>query len=444
MFKFSRKTEKDLIIIEKDSKIKALLDQMTEILVEINQIVSSTKESTSEMDETAKKQSLAMTDLVATIKEFTKGTEEITHSITKLSDIIATTTQKSEVVKVKTNYLVDRSTQGKSSMAATDNNVAIVMKAVTQLSKTMERVGNSTSEIRNIIQIIDNIANQTNLLALNASIEAARAGEHGKGFAVVAQEIRKLAEDVTGATQNIEKLILDVESTTKNAIEDTASSTQSIQQVHASVNETDEVFEEIISSINEVQHQLTVIIEEIETVNEFTHDIVSITEEQLAGSEEILSSAESVDAMAINTMENSREVSNYAESLFKQSNTAAEHIVGQLKSIAGTSGEYGYLFYRHSTEGIFEYVTESVREVLGYTVDEFMKNFESFLTDHPMNAEVFKHTELTIQGIQQPRYQLELLKKDNSKCLAEITEFPVFDQSGKVIAVEGLVQVLTA
>ncbi|WP_069999178.1 methyl-accepting chemotaxis protein [Cellulosilyticum sp. I15G10I2] len=442
MLKFNKKrNEKDIIIMEKNHRIKELLDQMTHIIVEINQIVSSTNESAEEMEVNARSQSEAMSELVTTIKEFTKGTEEITTSIMNLSNIIASISKKSEVVGNKATHMVEMSEQGKKSIKKTDENVSTVMGSISELSHTMVEVGNSTTEIRNIIQVIENIANQTNLLALNASIEAARAGEHGKGFAVVAQEIRKLAEDVTGATQNIERLILNVEKISQKAIDDTTANRQSMSQVEVSVKETDKVFEEMMASIDEVQEQINVIVNEIKSANEFTQDIASITEEQLAGTQEILASSESVDEMALKNIDNSKLVSNNAERLFKQSAEAAKHIVSQMRNIAGTSGEYGYIFYKHNTEGIFEYVTKSVEDVLGYTVEEFMVNFESFLTDNPINMQGTEHTELSIKGIQQPKYKLELFKKDKSKCMVEITEFPVFNEKGDVIAIEGLVQV---
>jgi methyl-accepting chemotaxis protein len=88
-----------------------------------------------------------------------------------------------------------------------------------EASKVMNRLGQSSLEIGNIVKSITDIAEQTNLLALNATIEAARAGELGKGFAVVANEVKDLAKESAKATEDITKKIKAIQDDTKNAID---------------------------------------------------------------------------------------------------------------------------------------------------------------------------------------------------------------------------------
>lgn len=105
-----------------------------------------------------------------------------------------------------------------SGADVTSRTVGMIREAIRIVqdgAKEVERLGEASTRIATITRVIGGIAEQTNLLALNATIEAARAGEHGKGFAVVASEVQDLAERTAEATQQVERLIQQMQAQTQ-------------------------------------------------------------------------------------------------------------------------------------------------------------------------------------------------------------------------------------
>jgi methyl-accepting chemotaxis protein len=98
-------------------------------------------------------------------------------------------------------------------------------------SVTMNKLGDSSAEIGNVIKVITAIAEQTNLLALNATIEAARAGEMGKGFAVVASEVKDLAQETARATEDISRRVETIQADTDGAVTAIEQITQVIARI---------------------------------------------------------------------------------------------------------------------------------------------------------------------------------------------------------------------
>jgi methyl-accepting chemotaxis protein len=91
--------------------------------------------------------------------------------------------------------------------------------ATDQTNATIRLLGDSSSEIGDVVKVITSIAEQTNLLALNATIEAARAGEAGRGFAVVANEVKELARETASATDDIQRRVSMIQTSTGEAID---------------------------------------------------------------------------------------------------------------------------------------------------------------------------------------------------------------------------------
>ncbi|MBI5118138.1 PAS domain S-box protein [Candidatus Poribacteria bacterium] len=102
-----------------------------------------------------------------------------------------------------------------------------------------------------------------------------------------------------------------------------------------------------------------------------------------------------------------------------------------------------YFLYHHDANGVFTYLSPSITNVLGYSGEEFLAHFSTYLTDHPINLEVKKHTALSIQGIQQPTYEVEIRHRNGSSHWLEVTETPIFGNDGKVEGVEGIAHDIT-
>ncbi len=115
--------------------------------------------------------------------------------------------------------------EGNTLVSKTTNGISEIAAVFRESADAINRLGAKGEQIGEIVRVINDIAEQTNLLALNAAIEAARAGEHGRGFAVVADEVRKLAERTTTATDEIATSINSIREETSVAVEKVESGT---------------------------------------------------------------------------------------------------------------------------------------------------------------------------------------------------------------------------
>src|SRR5580693_2043063 len=134
---------------------------------------------------------------------------------------------------------------------------ASAVKVAETTTITVSKLGESSSEIGQVIKVITSIAQQTNLLALNATIEAARAGEAGKGFAVVANEVKELAKETAKATEDISRKIEAIQGDANNAVDAIGKIGAVIDQIHDISNTIAGAVEEQTAVTNEIARSMT-------------------------------------------------------------------------------------------------------------------------------------------------------------------------------------------
>lgn len=126
---------------------------------------------------------------------------------------------------------------------------------------------------------------------------------------------------------------------------------------------------------------------------------------------------------------------NLAEQARQQSDDRYKRLIDNLKK--------DYFIYSHDPAGVFNYVSSSIEDVLGYTPKEFYLHYSKHLTPNPINKRMSEYTDLCLQGKPQSACEIEVYHKDGSERWLEISEAPIFGLEGSVMAVEGIAHDIT-
>ena len=167
-----------------------------------------------------------------------------------------------------------------------------VVEGMRQISNRIAELGENSSKIGQIIDVIEDIAAQTNLLALNAAIEAARAGEHGRGFAVVAEEVRHLAENSGNAAKEISKLVTTIQEGTGGAVDAVDQGIGLTGDASESFRVIQELIEETLALIQDLAGSARKQAAESEGRVNSAEAIAAVTEEAAASAEEVAAVAQ--------------------------------------------------------------------------------------------------------------------------------------------------------
>ena len=299
-------TESSKTVLETSTSLASMSEEITASINEVAKAIEDVSVGATEQVQNAQKGASEMDGL-------SKRLDKISVNSNEMDKISSDTKQLGS----KGLYMIDTLTE-KSNKTKT---------ATTEVNKIVQDMNESTKQINAISETIADITAQTNLLALNASIESARAGEAGKGFAVVAEEIRKLAEQSKTSTEEIKAIIASIQKKSDTAVNAIKSTETIVNEQDLAVGQTQQIFSEILKSIEMMIKKVAEVKISIVDINEKKQSTVSeinnisfISEQTAAASEEVTASSEEITATMEELTRHSSELQRLAEQLGNEIN----------------------------------------------------------------------------------------------------------------------------
>lgn len=236
-----------------------IADSFNFAIEELRKLVATVNETAIMVDGAAKQTETTATHMAKAAdnqgREISAATESIVSMAASIEEVSGNAERSSDVAR----HSVEVAHKGGEAVRRTIDGMNTIRETIQETSKRIKRLGESSQEIGNIIELINDIAEQTNILALNASIQASMAGEAGRGFAVVADEVQRLAERSTNATKQIEVLVRTIQADTNEAVVSMERSTTDVvggallaENAGAALDEIEQVSNQIANLVQNI------------------------------------------------------------------------------------------------------------------------------------------------------------------------------------------------
>jgi len=283
----------------------AIADSINYTTDELRKLVSRVISATEQVNKatgdagTVTKGLLAATQKQASeIRDAGSAVELMTKSIQEVDSSAA---QSAEVA----HHTQEVTAQGAQAVRNAVVGMNSIREQIQETSKRIKRLGESSQEIGEIVDLISDITEQTNVLALNAAIQAASAGEAGRGFAVVAEEVQRLAERSGEATKQIGLLVKTIQGDTQDAVTAMEKSTQGVVQgaqladdAGQSLQQIEQATRELNDLVNSISVSTQVQTDMAQEVATVMADILKITEQTSKGTQLTSASVTQLEGLA--------------------------------------------------------------------------------------------------------------------------------------------------
>ena len=271
----------------------AIADSVNYTVEELSVLVRRINDAATRVTSATESAQKTSRELLAATEQQSRQLEDAGTTVQRMAQSMTDSSERALQSAQVSRRSLDAARKGATAVENTIRGMNGIRSQIQETSKRIKRLGESSQEIGEIVELISDITEQTNVLALNAAIQAATAGEAGRGFTVVAEEVQRLAERSAEATKQIAAIVKTIQTDTQDAVSAMENATRDV----VAGAQLSDAAGQALSEIDQVSLEAARLIEKISTdtldqaatagrVAATMKDILTVTEQTTLGTQQ--------------------------------------------------------------------------------------------------------------------------------------------------------------